>query len=87
MSPETKVNIAFGIIEALIGLATIAVGFASYLQARENRRRVPLAAMDATGPRMNKALAHKDTRTGVDKRMRKPHNAQDTRHHESGVSS
>ncbi|KAI9789281.1 MAG: hypothetical protein M1835_001763 [Candelina submexicana] len=61
MSPDTKVNIVFGIIEALSGLATIAVGFASYLQARENRRRAPLAAMDATGSRMNKGDGNQST--------------------------
>lgn len=61
MSPEAKVDIIFGIIEVFIGLATIAVGFASWLQARENRVHDPPAAMGSVVYRMNKVAEQKDS--------------------------
>ncbi len=72
MSPEAKVDIVFGVIEVFIGLATIAVGFASWLQARENRVHAPPAVAGPVVYRVGDVPAQKDgmsTRSGHDSQL------------------
>ncbi|KAI9718112.1 MAG: hypothetical protein M1812_004370 [Candelaria pacifica] len=84
MSPENKVDVFFGIIEVLIGLVTIAVGFASYLQTRENRRRVPPAVAGPVLPRTEKVPAHNSSHA-VRGEIIRPPNTHNTGNHKSGA--
>ncbi|KAI9698786.1 MAG: hypothetical protein M1836_003896 [Candelina mexicana] len=82
ISPDTTVNIIFGVLEVVIGFATAIVAIASYLLARKNTRHMSDKVRGLGGDSFDRAVAYHDRRPvhgGVKKPRDTPHSS---RHHE-----